>query len=418
LTLIPEGLAGPLAAAFVLGALVGAAVALLWRGSTAGLARRVLRETEGLRQAETEALLDGVKAAFGDISLATLTQVAGQLQAQAQGALAAERRLLAHEQRSERAEHDARLMAVGAQLERLRELVQALERDREGKFRALDAALRQGEVRGQALEGATRRLAELLGSSRRRGQWGERLAEDVLRFAGLEEHVSWRRQAATADGRRPDFTILLPGGGLLAMDVKFPLENLQKAQEADDREGRARAEAAFVRDVRARIQEVRERGYGAAEAGGLDLALLFLPSEDVLAAVVRLAPELPDEALASGIVLVSPLTLVAVLAVLRRAAVALALDRGARELGVALAELEGAFAAWTAEATQAQRRLDEAAAGFRALATARAVRLERAMARLAALADERARPQGVPARDSIMPSRAGGSGVSTAESNP
>lgn len=376
-----------LAGTFTAGLVLGVLATFIWRGASERLARRLLREAEQQRQAETEALLDGVKLAFGDISLDTFGRLAEQLQGRAQGVLAGERRLQAHELKADRAELDARLRTVVEQLERLRGLVHELERDREGKFQKLEAELRRAGEQADGLAATTRRLTDVLASSRRRGQWGERLAEDVLRFAGLEEHVSWRRQAQTADGRRPDFTILIPGGAVLHMDVKFPLENLQRAVDAGEPEPRARAEAAFVRDVRAKVQEIRQRGYVAPEAGTLDVALLFIPSEEVLEAIVRLAPGLLDEALAQGVVTVSPMTLVAVLAVIRRAAGALQLAGAARELGVAVAELAAAFQAFAEEGAVAQRRLEESAAALRAMLAGRGARLERAVAKLAALTD-------------------------------
>src|ERR687883_27078 len=54
-------------------------------------------------------------------------------------------------------------------------------------------------------------LREVLASPKARGQWGERMAEDVLRLAGMVEGVSYVRQRATRAGTVPDVTFLLPG---------------------------------------------------------------------------------------------------------------------------------------------------------------------------------------------------------------
>ena len=57
-----------------------------------------------------------------------------------------------------------------------------------------------------------------------RGQWGERMAEDVLRLAGFVENVNYRKQVQIEGGTgRPDYTFELPKGHVLYMDVKFPL---------------------------------------------------------------------------------------------------------------------------------------------------------------------------------------------------
>jgi DNA recombination protein RmuC len=365
---------------FVAGVLAGALGVVLWRGSGQRLARSLLAEAERARQAETEALLDGVKLAFGDISLETFRRLVDQLLVQSQTALSGERRLQGQQLAAERADLEARMGAVLAQLERMRGLIQELERDREGKFSRLETELRTAGERAAGLVETTRRLADTLANSRARGQWGERLAEDVLRAAGLVENVSFRRQPLLATGQRPDFTILLPDRSVLAMDVKFPLDNLQRSLAAEDREQRGRLEAAFIRDARAKVQEVAERGYIAPEAGTLDVALLFIPNESVFEAVARLAPELVDQALGRGVILVSPLTLVAVLAVLRRASSVFRLSAAARELGRAMAEFRAAWDGYNHESELVGRRLEDALDSYRMLASLRRRRMDRALA--------------------------------------
>ena len=50
-----------------------------------------------------------------------------------------------------------------------------------------------------ALTENTQQLREVLASPKARGQWGERMAEDVLRLAGFLEGVNYRKQATLAD---------------------------------------------------------------------------------------------------------------------------------------------------------------------------------------------------------------------------
>src|SRR5437763_9941470 len=111
--------------------------------------------------------------------------------------------------------------------------IRALERDREAKFGELTAQLRMAGQQTAALTDTAARLREALAGSKSRGQWGERMAEDVLRAAGLVEHVNYRKQTATSDGGIPDFTFLLPGDQVCHMDVKFPLDNYMRAMDAE-----------------------------------------------------------------------------------------------------------------------------------------------------------------------------------------
>src|SRR3989442_690290 len=78
----------------------------------------------------------------------------------------------------------------------------------------------------------TRKLREALSSSKARGQGGERMAEDVLRLAGLLEGVNYRKQTTIDGAGRPDYTFLLPNGRVMHMDVKFPLDNYVRHLEA------------------------------------------------------------------------------------------------------------------------------------------------------------------------------------------
>ena len=52
----------------------------------------------------------------------------------------------------------------------------------------------------QDLTETTQSLREALSSTKARGQWGERMAEDVLRLAGFVEGVNYRKQHAIAGG--------------------------------------------------------------------------------------------------------------------------------------------------------------------------------------------------------------------------
>jgi DNA recombination protein RmuC len=371
----------------VLGMVVGLLLGLALAGGRRRLARDLLARQDAQRQAETEALLDGVKAAFGEMTAESLRRAADDLLRLSQASLGAERRLQGQQLAAERGELEARIGVVLAQLERMQGLIRELERDREGKFGELAARLDAAGRDAQALVAQTRSLATALGNTRIRGQWGERMAEDLLRLAGLVEGVSYRRQVTMTDGVRPDFTFLLPHGLVLHMDVKFPFENWMRLVEAEDEAGRSRAGAAFVRDVRARVAEVAGRAYVAPAEGTLDFALLFVPSEPVLAAALDLEPSLADDALRRNVVLASPATLFAVLAIVRRAAMSYRLGEGAREIVRLLAGLREAWSAYLAESERAARALDEAVRAFERLKGSRARQLERRMAAIEALGD-------------------------------
>lgn len=360
----------------------GLAVGLLWRGGQRRLAAEVLAQSERRREAETEALLDGVKLAFADIALDSLRRLSEQLAGGLRGTLAAERRIDEQRLVAERSELDARLRGVAGQLERLMGVVRELERDREAKLAALAAELGRAGERVETLARETGRLARVLGQSRLRGQWGERLAEDLLRAAGLVEGVSWVRQRAMDSGRRPDITFLLPDGARLHLDVKFPFERWLAAQDAPSEAERRGLEEAFLADVRAAIAEVERRAYADPASGTLDLALLFVPNEALAASLWSLAPGLLEEAMARRVLLVSPASLLAVLAVVRRAIEAFRLEGALRTFAAEAQGLAAARAELGAELERLGRRLEEAVRAFRAVLAIRQDRLDPRLDRL------------------------------------
>src|SRR5207248_651534 len=106
----------------------------------------------------------------------------------------------------------------------------------------------------------------------------------------------------------------------LYMDVKFPLAAYLRYLDAGTDAERSAHRAAFVRDVRLRVRELAGREYtrqGSRPA--VDYVLMFLPNETVATFIHECDPSLVDEALGQRVVLCSPLTLFALLGVIRQA---------------------------------------------------------------------------------------------------
>ncbi|MBY5163375.1 DNA recombination protein RmuC [Salsipaludibacter albus] len=213
---------------------------------------------------------------------------------------------------------EERASRMTAEFERMRELVAELDRERSRGMGDLQRRLEEASRATGELSRTTGALKEALASSRARGQWGERMAEDVLRAAGFVKGINYEVQQTTSRGR-PDITFLLPAGRHLHMDVKFPLDNYLKSLECDDEAVAHQAVRAFVKDARNRVRELARRDYGDTTEGSLDEVLLFLPNEQVYAFLHDVEPGLLDEALSQRIILCSPVTLFAVLAVIRQA---------------------------------------------------------------------------------------------------
>lgn len=294
------------------------------------------------------------------------------------------------------AELDSRRQAVEASVGRLAEslaryetMVQGFERDRAEKYGSLDRRLTDAARATEQLSGTTARLHALLGNSRARGQWGERMAEDILRAAGLVENVQFVRDRATeSSANRPDFAFALPGGHKLHMDVKFPLDNYLRMAEASADEERERRKAEFLRDVRERIKELAKRGYASPEDGALDYVILFIPNEQVYGFVLDSQPGIIDEALKQKVVLASPFTLYALLAVVRQSFENFHFSRATRELAKAVAALRQDFGNFQERFAKLGQQLQKAAVAYDEIASQSYKRLDQAFARVERLREE------------------------------
>lgn len=273
------------------------------------------------------------------------------------------------------------LAEVRATLDKVQGLVHELERDREAKFGDLTGQLRTAGQQTAALAETTQRLGEVLAGTKSRGQWGERMADDVLRAAGFVEHVNYRKQTAITGGGVPDFTFLLPGAQVCHMDAKFPLDNYVRHLEADGEFERQRHLKQFQHDVRQRVKELAERHYDGAD-DSIDVVLLFIPNEQVYCFMHEHDPALLDDALAQGIVLCSPTTLFAVLAVIRRASDSFRLEQRASEIVALLGGFAKQWDAFCDQMDTVGRRVEGLQKDYELLVGTRRRQLDRQVDRI------------------------------------
>lgn len=285
------------------------------------------------------------------------------------------------------------LDGVASEVRRVNDVVVALQRERAQQHGQVLSGLGEAIRQSQAVASTTQSLREALSSPKARGQWGERMADDVLRLAGFTEGVNYRRQTALAGGTIPDFTFLLPGGWQLHMDVKFPIDNyLRHLRATGEAEARATA-AQFVRDVRERVRSLSGRGY--VEAGvTLGYVLLFIPNEATYAFVHEHDPDLVDVALRQQVVLCSPLTLFAVLGVVRQAVDSFALQRSTDQILDMLGSFSTQWDKFSESIEAVGRRLDSASKAYEDLAGTRRRQLQRVVDRVDDLRRQRPEPEG------------------------
>lgn len=291
--------------------------------------------------------------------------------------------------RTAAAQLDSRLASLGTDLGRITGLMRQLETSRAEQYGDLSRHLEHTLRTTTELAATTQNLREVLGSSTARGQWGERMADDILRAAGLLPDVNYVRGQRLPSGSVPDITFLLPQGRRLHMDVKFPIMSYIRYVESRDEKGANHHAAQFIRDARNRIREVATRDYVHA-SDGMGLALLLIPNEGVFTWLQQQAPEMFDDAMKANIAMCSPLTLFPVLAVIRHCVDSVRLAEQSSQIRAQIAAVKGAWQGMCQDLDRLGTHLRNAASAYDSVAGAKAGAVERSLAAVGGSASDEA----------------------------
>jgi DNA recombination protein RmuC len=185
--------------------------------------------------------------------------------------------------------------------------IRGLEQDRVKKFSEITTTLTEHRKLTEDLKTSTQQLAKVLSNNQSRGEWGERIIEDLMQANGLVEGVHYLRQTQLGtSSMRPDITLLLPNKRNVAVDVKFPYQEIQKMSVAETKKSKADHLKQFKTDLKNKIDKVAE--YISPENDTLDYAILFVPNEMVFSFTNQKFPELVDYAMGKRVIIVSPFT--------------------------------------------------------------------------------------------------------------
>jgi DNA recombination protein RmuC len=225
------------------------------------------------------------------------------------------------------------------------------------------------------------------------------MAEDVLRLAGFVEGINYRKQKTLETAKtRPDFTFLLPQDLKVNMDVKFPLDNYLRYMEEEGEIEKRNYKNQFLKDVRERIKEVTTREYINPEDKTVDYVIVFIPNEQVYAFINESDSTIIDDALKSKVVLCSPVTLYAILAVIRQAVDSFNLEKTAAEILSLLGTFNRQWTLFQKSLEKMGKRIEEAQKEYITLTSTRCNQLERPLRKIEDLRKQR----GISAKSSLI----------------
>ena len=196
---------------------------------------------------------------------------------------------------------------------------------------------------GRGISSATKSLEGILGGAKTRGLLGEvtleRLLEDSL------PPSQYAMQYRFSSGEVADAVIFLRDKKLVSVDSKFPLDAFRRIET----EG-AEAKRAFATAVKGHADSIA-RKYIVPNEGTLDLALMFVPSENVYYEML-MTQDSKGEALDSYcrgkcIVAVSPNTLYAHLCVIHLGLRGMQIEENAMRISSGLSGIQKNIASFT-----------------------------------------------------------------------
>lgn len=340
--------------AVVVGVILGALVAWV-------LAGRVWQARGQAREVQVRAESEAAVAAARE----ELLQTQGRL-----ASAEAERSRLAELQTSSTSLDD-KLTPLKESLESFREQVRRADRERAEADGQLRTQIQQVQAGYVSLESATRQLVSAMASGQSRGQWGEMQLEQLLEHAGMVEGVHFRRQDTRADTRgltgegasRPDVVIMLPGGGEILIDAKFPFDAYWRALEVPDGEDPSLHLVKHADDVLARAKELSSKRYHDS-AVSPDFVVMFLPLESLLSSALDVNGLLLEHTFQRNVVLATPTTLLGLLRTITFGYQRKLMADNAEEIREAGAEMLKRLTDATAHLDKMRRGLNQAIDGY------------------------------------------------------
>jgi DNA recombination protein RmuC len=303
----------------ILGATLGAAAAsalLLGRLRT----ERELRDAAVASHASQLELLEASRSQLRDemkgISADVLAKTAESLTRE----LTAQRRIDGERAAGEMGQRAAELRGLVEpmkdKLGKVESQIETLERERR------EAQGQMGEMFRQLTEGLSGLRAEtgsLVGALKRpttRGSWGEIQLRNVIEMAGMVAHCDFTEQTtidSEAGRLRPDVLVRLPGGKLIVVDSKVPLDAYLSAMEATTDAERGLHLTRHARQTRDHITKLASKGYQSQLESSPELVVMFVPSDGIYHAALSEDPALIEYGVDQQVLLATPTTLIGLL---------------------------------------------------------------------------------------------------------
>ncbi len=267
-----------------------------------------------------EALGESLDAKMKEIMPEVLKNANEQLILMADQKLGSEKNEIKTDLENKRKELERLVKVIQEDLKESKDSLTKSEKERIGSFRELKSQMEEYSKVTSQLSSTTENLKNLLSNNQLRGQFGEQVAEDLLKMAGFVKGLDYdfnKEQAGSET--RPDFCVYLPDKTKINVDAKFPYANLQRIIEAESKEDKESYKKKFEKDVRDKIRQVATRDYINPEDNTVDFVILFIPNEMIFSYIYEKFNDVWKDAMEKKVVMAGPFSFTAILRMVRQA---------------------------------------------------------------------------------------------------
>lgn len=179
-------------------------------------------------------------------------------------------------------------------------------------------------------------LQDILRVPKLRGNISELLLEQILREALPAQF--YKTQYKFSNGNIVDAIVKLKDSKILCIDAKFPLESI-KEHLGNGSKTASETPSQFIRDVKKHIDSISEK-YILPEEGTLDIALMYIPAENVYYEIMHKEEKIPGYAREKHVIIVSPNSLYLYLSVILTGLKGFEIEKNARGLLSKLSQIK------------------------------------------------------------------------------
>jgi len=366
----------------ITGLIIGAAIVLIiyrfQKRDADKLAKELVSQVHTDKFQDLDNFLQRIKESFDSVSMEALSKSLTQHMEIAKNVLSEQSALGAKDIQGKKDLISQTFDSMKEELDKVGGLMKEFEKERQAKYSELSTLLTGTGNELNRLTDTTTKLTTALVRTQVRGNWGERMAEDVLNLAGFIKNVNYYKQKnLETESGRPDFTFVLPNDQKINMDVKFPFNNYWSFLETDNDVDKQRYKNLFIRDVKKHIKILTSREYINPAENTIDMVIMFIPNEQVYSFINENDRSVLDEAIKNKVALCSPLTLFAILAIIRQAVDNFSLEKTANKIITLLNSFYKQWELYKTQMGKMGKRIEDAQKEYNNLVAARTNKLQK-----------------------------------------